>query len=1354
MADIFDTVKPDIFDKIEPTFVESVKAKTGNAAAFVVRQAVGIARTGLENVVEPLQTAFGRTAERVLPEFVQKVIPTNPVEMEELKEVVKRGGEDWVANINAYWKTHPDEYYEVKSSGAVNVANELISYPGKLVGGIIESVPLMIEGYLGAATGVGMVAGMAIPMIGEEYATARDEGTPVMSALIRAISSGVGQAELEAYSLSKKIGIAKMIPKSSIGKITWEGVKAYARGYAQEGTQQFWDNINRWLFTDRRQDWFENVAKSAEVGGPLELAMSAGFAGMGAVGKQHKPAEQIKRLEVINQTVQEHPDFKPEQVKEISDEIKVQKEKVVQEYIEQIQERFPGEIKDTASLKEIGDAIAFDFGIKTDKPIVWKWKQGRVSKRQGILGYHLETTNEHVIPIFGNKHTDSFDIKKSIVHELGHIVEPPVQRTKMNAWEQRVPVGKRQVHTPAFKKWVAEHEKLLTEIVKVPKNQLVDKTAKEISTVKEPTVQDAEQWLTNELAKPERPMPPPLGETLAARGPSKKDLKALIHKIPLRILGWSDKQYRAKIKELTGKSSIKHLEIEQLQMVADYFQNLYGGDVTLSAEDYEKPITFMGKATTMSEIIKDVARITDELPSRTTIPEKIRQRVFGRAVAAKAEKARALLIGIDNSRPGGLAKMLGGYKDTILTQVFRENLIERPSNGAAAFHQSFFTEFQNFLQDNDLTPTKMSKLSASQHRWWMPVEVAKEFLGKGPDIIVVKFNGREYELTPGNALELYMMINQKDGIAHAKAEGIHRSGVYSGPISEEQLDAFKTLIESNPVLMKFRDHWYEIDDSEYFKKNINTTSQKLVGKDIAVVTKNYFPLSVKKTEKVGKKTGFTFREPPKRFNLLEDQSFLNPRKGPTGALDADGDFFQTLYDMAEGVADYANYAEPLRIARTVLAYKDSVKNWRQKGYEKIYNNLNEIIKNESETPEPRGWLERMILSVTRGATRALFAFPNIRTPAIQISSTTMLAKDFEIEDIKEGLKFAADPRNYIKTMKDIPWVWARFYMDRGYRMIAGMAETAGLTLPMQGKLSAGQMTGIALKWADLTPFVVLNGAVRSEYARTQAGKTKLGGLTSNYWTGKETKYGIDTTDGIRVMQERFTVGRRGQQSYDKFDRSVATSSHGTLSKIGYLFRSFTEGALNAQQEAYDDWKHSEKTFQDNITFARTTGAVLSSFFVEAAIRNNINWCIRAAFSLGLRGEWPEKRNWIQEILDTILGPVDMIPLVGDFLAGTVRRFVSTLRHEKPLYMGRIGEPLPLQVINTLAQAPDNFAQGVAFAINGEGDKAKKSFNRAAGTLLEGIAIVSGVNAYEVKRYKRLIEGEEESTSTVRRRRRR
>jgi hypothetical protein len=640
----------------------------------------------------------------------------------------------------------------------------------------------------------------------------------------------------------------------------------------------------------------------------------------------------------------------------------------------------------------------------------------------------------------------------------------------------------------------------------------------------------------------------------------------------------------------------------------------------------------------------------------------------------------------------------------------------------------------------------------------MPVEMVKEFMGKGPDLLMVKLNGKQFELTRDNLLSLYMQFRQEAGKGYATKEGFKINEFYTGPLKdiEGDFNTIEKLIKADPIAMKLMEYWYNVADKSYFKPNINNTSQILIGKDIAVVSNLYYPLSPEKVERAGKKTGFTFKEPAKRFNLLEEQSFLNPRKGPRGPLEV-GSFFQDMADMAEGVAEYSAYAPALRIARTVLAHAPTVKAWREKGYNKIYDNLLKIIKNETELSSPKGWLEQMILRITRGTTRAIFSLPNIRTPAIQISSTAMFAKDFDAKYIATGLKNAISSKME-KFMQDVPWAWCRYYMDKGPRMIGGVAETAGLSLPMQGKLSAGQTNGILLKIADLKPFHILYETIRAEYLDAQNGKLEPGSMAEKYWHGKDVKYGIDTENALNLIRDRFTIGRRGQQSYDKFDRSVATSSHGTLNKIFYLFRSFQEGAMNAQQEVYDDYVNSEKTAQDKSTFARKTGAITSSYIIEALIRDSVTWAevgiiSATARALGAGGEPPEENKWYEWGLHALLGPLDMIPLVGSYFQGVIGRFARVISHQKPLYMGRIAEPLPLQVINTLAEVPDNFAQSIAFFINGEPEKGKKSLVKAITSAYEGIAAPAGVPVYQIKKIRKLIEGEPEAQSSGRRRRR-
>jgi hypothetical protein len=838
-----------------------------------------------------------------------------------------------------------------------------------------------------------------------------------------------------------------------------------------------------------------------------------------------------------------------------------------------------------------------------------------------------------------------------------------------------------------------------------------------------------------------RAMAGPPAPAMAEKKPSKKQLLAEGHKIQ-REYKVSDEDYRNLAEETTGKRSMKSMTRGEKVTFVDALREKYGPVTDLTEADLEKSIPFRGKMTPLKTIFAEVINVIDQAPSAKKTPAHIVTGTPGQGIKRIAVGAWRTFVGLRGSRPGRLAKMLGGFKSSVLQEIFRDELIERGSNLKASHNKAFYEAFQTFVKDSGITPEMLSKFSRTQHRWWAPVEAIKELMGHKMDRVSVKFNDRSYSITHDNLLDLFLQIRQPDGLAHVVKHGFVIDDYHTGPITaEDALTALTPLIKNDPVAEKLVEFWDKTAPF-YIRDAVNNVSQTLVGKDIA--TKElWYSLDVEKTERVGKQ-GFAFRLPRRSFNLIEDQSILQPRKGPTGALIM-GSFFDTMESVEEGVSDYVAYATPLRLARTVLSHQGIADAWRRKGYGDIYNALSTTIRNEMELPGPKGALENFILAITRGAVRGLLHF-NLRTAGVQISSTAMLAKDFDANYISDGLKYAAT--NKLGRSTDIvPWMWARYYMDRGPRQIGGLAETAGLTLQMQGRLNASQITGIALKKSDLEPFHVIVGTTIAEYDDAQKGRLKPGSLAAAYWAGKDVSFEKGSDGWRQAIQDRFTVGRRGQQSYDKFDRSVNTSSKSTVSKIGFLFQSFHEGAKNSIQESIDDWVHGGRTEQDTKVAARKIGAVVASYVVEQLLRDSITAVMFLTIGAVFRRKY-KMLKWYEWPLRAMSSAFDMIPLIGPTVIGHLRNFARTLAGDKPIYGGSLGEVLPLQIIKTVSQAPDNFGQATAHYLRGESEEGDKAMLRAINKTYEGIALPSGIPVYEIRRFQTQME--EESEAPVRR----
>ena len=243
-----------------------------------------------------------------------------------------------------------------EDDGFIDTTFDIVSHPEKMLQGIVEAVPLMAEAMLGTivAGPVGGITVMAQPFVGKTYGRARQEGTDVLPAFIQATLTGYGEAAIEQWTFSKKLGLArgfrKMVEKGG-WKVLWEGIKLYVRGMAEEGTQQFNENLWRWVFTDRSQLLTEGVVQAMAVGGPLELTIGGVFAGGGytMTPKQVPNSEKIKRVEALRNRANESS---------LSDDEKIELNKVFDQTIVDINDgKFDSgpvdiEVKKVMSFKE------------------------------------------------------------------------------------------------------------------------------------------------------------------------------------------------------------------------------------------------------------------------------------------------------------------------------------------------------------------------------------------------------------------------------------------------------------------------------------------------------------------------------------------------------------------------------------------------------------------------------------------------------------------------------------------------------------------------------------------------------------------------------------------------------------------------------------------------------------------------------------------------------------------------------------------------------------------------------------------------------------------------------------------
>ena len=560
---------------------------------------------------------------------------------------------DWSAEtanaIDWYYENHPEESSQHPPGFKATLAAH-VAQPEVLIQGVLESIPLVLQGTIGTVVGgpPGGILAMTPMLSGDVYVDARKEGTKPLPALGQALATGLGQAAIEEWTLGRKFGLAKNFRKmvgKGLPKILWEGTKTFFRGMAEEGSQEFIDNFWNWVFTDREQSWTENIGTAMAAGGPLELAMGGAFAATAYVGKSIPTKEKIHRIERIRQAVEQNPQLNEQQKQEINQELDKQERYVGDiEFTMQkeVTERFPDIVNNQETLEQIGNQITKHLGI--EEKINWQWSK---KKTKRLLGKFRKSDN--TLTIFGPRHQSyanpSAEIKETIVHELGHLVKPSYipETTKFPAkgrilkdtrvggfeiivgeqrwhfgsanteaeakqmwldWQNKF--GKRKIHHPEFKKWVAENRRELYEeqktVAPIHRREAIGPIEEREPGVYSPEMQELKKEATAE----EKPKP--------KHGITKRKALTLGHTLP-DAFGWSEEQRRDFMESATGKRSMENMSLEEMRFYVDALKVELGIGPD---EEVETPI---------EELITDLQRkkVTEELPHRKITKTKMYQ---------------------------------------------------------------------------------------------------------------------------------------------------------------------------------------------------------------------------------------------------------------------------------------------------------------------------------------------------------------------------------------------------------------------------------------------------------------------------------------------------------------------------------------------------------------------------------------------------------------------------------------------------------------------------------------------------------------------------------------------------------
>jgi hypothetical protein len=317
--------------------------------------------------------------------------------------------------------------------------------------------------------------------------------------------------------------------------------------------------------------------------------------------------------------------------------------------------------------------------------------------------------------------------------------------------------------------------------------------------------------------------------------------------------------------------------------------------------------------------------------------------------------------------------------------------------------------------------------------------------------------------------------------------------------------------------------------------------------------------------------------------------------------------------------------------------------------------------------------------------------------------------------------------------------WKRFYTGHSNYELGEAVASDEVLQNFSKTASDKNKAAIAIKTSDLAALTAGIEIAKTEYKDAQNGS--IAGDSAKWWSGKDVSFKEGSTDWKRAITNRAEwLWQRSQPSWDKWNRSMITSDPSAFRKFFLIFRSFHEKSFTILQTANREYKNSNKTLEDKAKWAKQYGAVLSGYA--------INTTLRALVMVGLRRELKEPFEYLT---DLITSPFTMLPVLGKILQTTIRSFVYTLNNAAPKYYGEALDSMILEVINTMAKAPDNFGRAAAYYINGDSEKAEKALKRSVGQLYEGVGKSVGVPTSEIRNtYKGWFEEEKESTGHTRR----
>lgn len=658
-----------------------------------------------------------------------------------------------------------------------------------------------------------------------------------------------------------------------------------------------------------------------------------------------------------------------------------------------------------------------------------------------------------------------------------------------------------------------------------------------------------------------------------------------------------------------------------------------------------------------------------------------------------------------------VSELSGDNKKSVITRVLDTNFTEAESKRCKVI-QDATERFRTKIFDNaHITVDQLAEISPEFRGIKNKATLYDLTLGE---------NKTQVKLTMAHLIDIYLDAEQEKGQRHILEKGLTYEGVDTGKLTRKELNNIRKIVNDNPIAKKVADilsstfnHEYDqkgnITDTSELKNNLNETSNRLNGYDIAN-EKKYWHLETKSERELkGNKP---------RINLLESMGLLKARTEGTRPL-VIRDAFVKHFTVLESSADYIGYADAMRQAKLLLSDKGFEEGLRKKGYTDEYNALTKIITAKERANEHSavdkfiGYITRPIakavlrLNVSLGLAHITGAY-NFGTEINEgVIKDTLIQAGITIKNNIYRLTKAQYETNMEKMKRISPILWDRYSNAHIY------TEGEFLQYKDVKRLVTGKERFINKGYDSIKTCDASSMALGLYIAEIEVSnpKARQGWRAEPYWSDYEDRKGIKVSDIFankdksdmaeqrynEVLKDRIEyLAQRTRPTFDITSRSLTGSDPSSAKQFLYMFRTPWDKIQGQFMYA--------KLRQDYAIKNKTVSPVLGrARMIKDYSRVSVAAAAFAGILVGTKVLLMKKDESLEDIgIDMAGASLGAVAIVGKPLEQIIKGAIHNYQGLKnPIYNTQ--EPIPLTLIANTTKDIYDVTTAIGSTLNSNND---------------------------------------------------